>query len=52
VKFEIPALALGKPADVHYPPGLDPHPLERGKIRDTRDDQITGILKPDEASVK
>lgn len=52
MKFEIPTLALGKPANVDCLLGLNPHPLERGKVRDAGDDQLAGILEPDEATVK
>lgn len=52
MKFKVLALTFGKPADIYYLVGLNSHMLERREVRHAGNDQFTGTLESDEASVE
>ena len=45
-------LAVSKGPDISQSFCFDTHPLQRGLVRDWRDDEISGILKTDKPSVE
>ena len=52
VKFKKLLLAFGEGPYVDRPLRFNAHPVQRGLVRDRRDDEIPGILKPDKSTVE
>jgi hypothetical protein len=52
VKFQKLSLAFRKAPNADRPLRLDPHPTQRRLVRDRRDDERSGILKPNKSAVE
>jgi len=52
VKFQKLALPHAEPPDVYRALRSDPHPLQRGQVRNWGNDQLAVAFKSDEAPVK
>ena len=52
MKLKKLSLAIGKGTDVGGPLRFEAHPLQGRLVGDRRDDEISGILKPDKSAVE
>jgi len=52
MKLKKLSLAISKGTDVRDPLRFEAHPLQGRLVGDRRDDEISGILKPDESAVE